>query len=357
MLGSWLRRVVRRFHTPDPGMGRLMRERRRLYLTILAVFVWASCSGGGCSGCNCSGSIPGGFHYDNKFENAMQVRLSSSGVAALESDISEISDSVFGSLDFPISCAALLATVCCCEGGSCPECVARTTVNSVNLVPTTPNKLKLDELRIDVRTEDMPLTIITECTASIDTDRGSQPDIGIVADLVLTPNANSGRLFASLEDPQVVDFESEDIDLDYEWYQLDCAILDFLYPLVLDLLVDQLTAPILDSLDGLCLACDVATPCPEHSSCQSGICMEDTGGSCVQSFGTEARTAVGASLADFSPGSESSVDFLTWAGDYASAINNGISIGMLSGAEPAAHDDCVPVTTPPTRSDIPLSTT
>src|SRR3972149_8123801 len=84
--------------------GRFYLYAKRLFF-ITAILVTFSCSGGGCSGCTGCGvaPIPGGFPIDQRIGNAMQMRLTESGISFIETNIAAIVASFLpGGLDFPV---------------------------------------------------------------------------------------------------------------------------------------------------------------------------------------------------------------------------------------------------------------
>lgn len=330
-----------------------MSERRRLYLSLFVIFVWGACSGGGCS-CSCVAPIPGGFPYSEKIENATQVRLSSSGVEFIEDNVAEIAGAFVGSLSFPVPETDLSGMGTLCGGGA--TCTITITINSLNLDPTAPNILRINPLNVDVNSNSMPLDVLgLDCTAIIDA-----PGTELYADLVFTIDAGSDRAHVAIDPDSVTiaNFDAGDIDISGGFLGA-CVLVDglvtALWSFFEGMLIDQLTGPIEDAMDALCMPCDAGEPCPQLSSCDGSVCMESAGGTCVQSFGMEGRIDLTSALWQFSPGLYAAMDILAWLGGYATAVNDGMTLGMLGGALPDAHDPCVPVVDPPTGT-IPQST-
>ena len=62
-----------------------MRARIDWFVVVVAMFVATSCGGGGCGGCSMQ-PIPGGFPSAKRNPNAAQLRVSQTGLAAIEAD-------------------------------------------------------------------------------------------------------------------------------------------------------------------------------------------------------------------------------------------------------------------------------
>lgn len=332
-----------------------MSERRRLYVSLVVLFFWASCTGGGCSGCSSVTAIPGGFSYSRKIDNALQVRLSSSGVAFLEDHGAEIAESFLGeSLVQTVSETDVTVGTLCGGGAACTISV---TMNSLNLTPNAPNLLTIDPLRVSVVSSVMPLQLLgSSCLVTIDTSRGSPGDAGLRADVAFVPDPGSARMGMMLQNPEVIDFSSDDVRIDgEEWYDVACPVASFLLPFFLDRLLSMLTDPIEDAMSQFCVSCANGEACPEQSFCDGSQCIESSGRQCVMSFGEEGRMSLNAALQTFSPGIDAATDFLAWLGGYAAAPNNGLSLGMLGGALSDQHDPCVPDVALPSGPAIPIS--
>ena len=118
---------------------------------FVIMFVFA-CGGGGCSGCAGCGvePIPGGFPAAQpRIANAGQIRLTSSGIGFIESNISGIVDRVIegGIPPFAIPRTEVVVpipllpdpTLVICPGSNC---FARAEINNIDLIPTSPNQIR-----------------------------------------------------------------------------------------------------------------------------------------------------------------------------------------------------------------------
>src|SRR5690242_10187044 len=105
------------------GVMPMKRVRRRFdwVVVITALVFAASCGGGGCGGCSTFESIPGGFPAAKRNPNAVQVRVSQSGLAAIAADPAALIGAVAGGMNgviqfnAPVNCSG--STPTCCPGG------------------------------------------------------------------------------------------------------------------------------------------------------------------------------------------------------------------------------------------------
>src|SRR5213595_2762354 len=97
--------------------------RRIDLLVVVASLVLAvGCGGGGCGGCATFEPIPGGFPAAKRTPNAVQLRVTQSGLAAVEANPAALLGSVGGGgmsgvlkFNAPASCGG--STPICCPGG------------------------------------------------------------------------------------------------------------------------------------------------------------------------------------------------------------------------------------------------
>jgi MYXO-CTERM domain-containing protein len=145
------------------------------------------------------------------------------------------------------------------------------------------------------------------------------------------------------------DIEDEDIDISGGWDGTSCLGIEYLFEgLLVRLITDQINemaGPMIT--ENLCRKCEAGQGCPQLSTCDGEVCQEQSGTGCVFAGGTEGRMDLGAMLASFQPGLTALMDLHTWLGSYARTNDGGLSLGLLAGAESAAHHPCVPQRTPP----------
>src|SRR5512138_1175392 len=90
-------------------------------VVILAVATAMGCGGGGCGGCATFEPIPGGFPANKRTPNAVQVRVTQTGLQAIEANPAALLGSVGGGMNgvlkfnAPASCGG--STPICCPGG------------------------------------------------------------------------------------------------------------------------------------------------------------------------------------------------------------------------------------------------
>lgn len=309
----------------------------RLVLGVGLLLIAAACgSTGGCQGC-ATQPIPGGFKQQHRFDNAMQVRLSSSGIDFLENNFEGlVTTLVPGGLSFtipPTGCTSGNQKVCC----SGPACTANMDITTVNITPTPKSTAKL-AMRAKVKTSTIPfeyklLLFWVSCNVNFDSAKSGQPDLGLNADinLVVDPNDNN-KLKISRGTTTLVDFDSGDIDISGG---IDCTIVNWLKSLFKGQIEKALMGTVDDTLDAM---------------------LQDL------PMGQEGRFDVASFMSAFSPGTTGAMDYLLWAGGYAEAENAGMSVGVMGGFRAAKHNACVPdceapgaSCQPPQKAAIPRS--
>jgi hypothetical protein len=304
--------------------------------TGLLVIASACGSTGGCQGC-ATDPIPGGFNQQHRFDNAMQVRLSSSGIDFMEQNFeSLVSTLVPGGLSFtipPTGCSGGSQKICC----SGPACNATMDITSVQITPTPKSTAKLD-LRAKVTTntikfeQDVWLGWIS-CDVKFNSAASGASDLGLHADinLVVDPN-DSNKLKISRGATQLVDFDNGDIDISGN---VLCTIVDWLKGLFKGQIEGALMGMVDDTLDAM---------------------LKDL------PLGQEGRFDVASFMSSFSPRTTGVMDYFLWAGGYAEAENAGMSVGVMGGFRASKHNPCVPdceaagaSCSPPQKAAIPRS--
>jgi hypothetical protein len=289
----------------------------RLVLAVAALAFATACSSTGCQGCTPT-PIPGGFPQEQRFDNAMQVRLSETGLGFIEKNFeSMVKMLVPNGLTFtipPTDCASSDQKICC----SGPACVATMGISSVDIVPTPQSTLKLD-LRATVKTTaikyEKHVAVLGwfGCDVTFDSAASAPPTIGLQADVNLLVQANNGnKLQIQRGTTTLQDFGCGDITISGSWY---CTVVDWLCPLFQGMIKNQLTSTVDSTVDGMLKSLPL---------------------------GQEGRFDVASFLKSYSPRTTGVVDYFMWAGGYAEAENNGMSIGVMAGFRPAQHNPCVP---------------
>lgn len=290
---------------------------RALFGVALMSLAACGSTGGGCAGCAAPAPIPGGFPAAHRFDNAGQIRLSSSGVTYLEQNFEKLVLTLMpGGLSFaiPPSGCGSSQEVCC---GSGSNCKASIDIQSVDITPQTPARMNLN-LRAKVSTTSLPLRkdlwlYWLTCNVQYDTSRSSPTTAGLVGDIDLVVDANNGnKLKIVRQSLTVQDFDCGDLNISGG---VDCTIASWLCPLFKSSLLSGIQGPMETVID------DLVKTLPT---------------------GTEARFDLSTLMASFSPTTSGQLDYLVWGGGYAQSENSGVSVGALGGFHAAQHNSCVP---------------
>ncbi len=130
------------------------------------------------------------------------------------------------------------------------------------------------------------------------------------------------------------------------------------------LLINQLTAQLRTQLttrlgDTLCAACGPQGECPTSgthtSSCQAGLCRDDSNGACVPlSLGMEGRAELDVLLSGLGVPPGAAVELAIGAGGSAEATSVGLTAGLRGGVQALTVADCVTALQRPTPPTLPL---
>lgn len=346
-------------------------NRPRFPFAIAFSLLIAGCSGDGCS---CVEPIPGGFPDEQRVDNAIQVRVSDQGIAAVEADPAGLLGGLIGGggapgvVEFPVPPSCGDTAVCCPGGTPSPDCGP--ILIDLNKQGTEADRLEInpvqgaDQIDVIVRARvatamDLPVGASgVNCLVAIDTTASGTESLTLSAQLQLLQDANAGTTRLEVASVTVTDFDDGDIDIKQG---------DFLCifgGLAKGTIVDQFVGALEDGVKGaiedqLCKECpsgDVAECGPNADTCDGNVCM--TGSVCLQELGIAGRLSGPALLGSFSPGTQGAMDIYDVAGGYATSNQNGVALGILGGAMPAAADRerCGPRATAPAAVSIPEST-
>ncbi|MBL4633407.1 MAG: hypothetical protein JKY56_06030 [Kofleriaceae bacterium] len=328
--------------------------------------VFGGCSGGGCGGCDSMGPIPGGFPGAQRSANAIQVRVTSSAFAAIEADPALLVGNFLGGggldINIPASCGD---TEICCDNG-----VPATTCGPINIDLELQNgdapRLEIipqagqHEIDVIIRSRlasvnPIPINISgAECDVSIDTAGGNRDELTITMtlDFPLDADENTTRLEVTNSD---VNFEDDDVTISGNFL---CDLSD---SLIKGIIVEMLSTQIQDSLvDGLstatCLPCESGTiaECGAFAEeCVDNVCM--IADRCEQQIGISGRMPASALLGG--TGQLGAMDIYEVAGGYTETDDDGLSMGIYSGALPFAEkrDTCGPPALAPAIITVPES--
>jgi hypothetical protein len=336
-----------------------------MIVTLAAVLMATGCDTGGCSGCG-AGPVPGGFPLDKRVQGGAQMRLTGGGFRFLRGNLSSIID-LLGSdvmtVEIPASSqdVPLVGTVDFCPAGGCS---AQVTVTGIDISPDPPSSVKV-VLTAQVATGVIPFTINQglaclcwedcQCSVTLDTTREIPAENIFSASITLTVDPVTSYTSIDIIDAAIED-DIQGGDADITNLNLCglgvCNLLNigFIKDFVMGMVAGSLASQIEDSTKGMfCRTC--GSGCPDGSSCE-GETDEDVciypGGDCVPSIlGLESRIdpAILPIPVDLS-GGITPVDMLVGAGGYAQ-VDTGISLGFLTGTEPAGESPCAAWLPPP----------
>lgn len=343
-----------------------------LSLGVASLVVLTGRCGGGCTGCEGMEPIPGGFPMEERIENGTQVRISESGLRFMEEVAPDlIEDMMEGGLVFevPPMCEAadidLIGTIHLCanrQGGVCvaqdPPCELEAEILGISLTPRDPpgNEIGV-EARINVRTlRPMQIRGGVSCDVTMNTAQGSRDHVRVQTTIVMDPDSESKRLVLQVGDLAIPDGDIENADISVTGGFTCWMINTFAKGTIINELrsqLDGLVGPMVE--EGLCMKCDQGETCPALSACDGELCQEDSGGGCVMPFGMEGRMDLGGLLGSIAPGKQADLDLHLWAGGYARTNNDGVSLGVLTGARTPEPSECVPRRPAPDLSPAPFS--
>lgn len=322
------------------------------------------CGGGACGGCEGIEPIPGGFPADQRSDNAVQVRVTSSALSTLSQDPATLVQGLLGgplSINVPGSCGS--DPEICCDGGV-PAATCGPINIDLSLRPGDDARLVLDPvegqkrltvtLRARVQTAmDLPVKAFgISCGAELNTANGDNDDLEIVVPVNFEPQHASGTRIV-VGDIVINRLDDEDIDLNGNFL---CDAASWGVQFFTGTLKDTFSEQIKNAIQGqTCKACetgDVAECGPFASACTDGTCMQ--GDQCLQELGIVGRIRAGALLGDLSPGTQGAFDLYEVAGGHAESNTDGLALGLRGGMLPsgAPRDRCGPPATAPTRPAI-----
>lgn len=359
-------------------------------LGLAFMFAVLACGGGGCSACSGCGlaPIPGGYPIAERVENSAQMRLSESGIDFIEANFPAIvTIALPDGLDFPVPRT---------EGSTmgadyiiCPDsdCFVHGDILEFILTPIAPSRLQ-GHVRIHLESRDatgarrhIPMEIdpcgwcpSDTCEIDLETNGGSRPYVGLVADLDFVAEMRAARInytkiqVSSADLAPGEDIEDDDLSIGgcpgYAW------ALNFARGMIVDELQNQVSDLVRGEAEqALCtkrgeFGCPTGTyAVPDEmpdSTCRYEP-REPADGepeNCVPTLlGTDGQGDLGAAfLGSLSPGTHAPGQLLLASGGAGEAVNNGMSLFFYGGFRSArlpdftispAHNPCVPELPPP----------
>ncbi|MBX3159413.1 MAG: hypothetical protein KF773_25810 [Deltaproteobacteria bacterium] len=355
-----------------------MRMLRRIDLIVVALAIGLAfgCGGGGCGGCAGMEPIPGGFDPSKRTPNAVQVRVTQTGLAAITADPAALIGGLAGGgggtpgvIEFsaPASCGG--STPICCPNGQ-PVSPCGPIKIDLNQQPGDQPRMELrpaqgaSRLDVTVRARiktgmDIPVTvpIAGNCGVKIDTTAGSIKDIKIDVPVAFQQDAQAGTTKVVVGEVVLSNLQNEDVSLTGGF---GCQIANLGLSFFLSTLTSQITDAVKGAVqDATCKTCESGnvSDCGSFATaCTDQVCMK--GNECLQELGLSGRARGNALFASLSPGTTGALDIYEVAGGYATSNTNGLALGLLGGMQPGgvARDRCGPPGRAPGAVSIPQST-
>lgn len=383
--------------------------RHLLFLSMLIVFGGCAGSCTSCGGCGIT-PIPGGFPMDKRVENSSSVRVTQSGLQFISQNLGPIAGNLVGgggagALTFEVPSSSQNVTVgkvnICPDGpkpgANPPSCIVEADLSRAKLTLATaaPHNLTVRGT-LAVRLRSLPVKgtglliwVNSEIALVKNKDCGARDyaDIPVDVDVSIQtdtdPGHGSRRGYSKLK-VNKVDISEDALTDSFAACGggLDDTILDSLSGILAGQIMGPLTDTLTDTIDEqLCTQADPAAgvSCPAGTYPDSDgtcrYCTPDGNGQCPSSaecvgmaLGTDGKVDLGQMLASVSPGTKGGLDFLAALGGEGqrddgsgqrwgdlNPVNNGMTVGMLGGAEPDPITTCVPIANlvPPTGIPIP----
>lgn len=325
----------------------------------------------GCGGCDQQGA----FEDKDRVHSAIQVRLSEPGIGFLEENLEPIlAETLPEGLDIclpgdggvirdPVFGFELVDWGYCqatCDNGEA-GCQVGIDLQSVDLQLLDPSTVRASVVFSQFGlSADIYADPIVDCSLEI-----SGPGFPVTVDLDLsTPDPNRDLTF-SVTNPQynlaalTIRLRGGDGFLSPLCDLIDDAInFPFIGDFILTVLQQFLDGPLADLITGFvedftCATCEIDADCPQVGGgrCVDGRC--ELNGACIPApLGVEGVLDTGSLVSSVSPGVEAEVTYLATPGSYVEVENDGLSLGVISGAvsEPSR---CVPLRAQPPTDELP----
>lgn len=302
-----------------------MLSRRVVWIFVWGL-LWAVGCAGGC-GEGCLAPVPGGFPPAERASNALSVKLTKEGIAAIEGVVADMLLTQLGQTGFSVPCADLelycqnvpIGSPICVRGYLCDldnnmkcdaadashpsraaegACEADMAVDGIRVTPVQNVSGSVDvkvevDLRVNtgvlpINSQQIPLsTCSIGCTVEYDSDHVRPDFIPVVATLRLKVDPANHDILA-FDMPDINDIASaiDEKDLRIGKVQNGCSAtnwscsaldINIVKSLIFKQLQGMITRQIRDAVDGFrCLPCEAGTnACPGTATCASGVCYTD----------------------------------------------------------------------------------
>ncbi len=305
---------------------------------------------------------PGGFPSAERQTNAVQVRVSNTGLTAITNDPAALI-SGFGSGPAP--------GVVSFGGINVDLNRATNDTPRMELVPAQGASRLGFTMRARLKTPtpmQVDVPIVGTCDLSIDTTAGCgavpnppNPNDNNHCDVTITGNVNFTQeappistTRITVANVDIANLTADDIDLGGS---IACQLANGALSFATGFLVDQFKSQIESTVnDQVCKACPggTASECgPFANACTDMVCQKASGG-CLQELGIAGRLRGTSLFGSLSPGTTGAIDLYEVAGGYATTNSNGLALGLLGGMVPGgvARDRCGPMATAPANATI-----
>jgi hypothetical protein len=344
------------------------------FVVVTALALSVGCGGGGCGGCTTFSPIPGGFDPIKRAPNAVQARVSPTGLTSISNNVASLVDGVAGGMNgvvkfnVPAGCSG--STPICCPGGvpqnPCGPIdidLSKHAGDTARLVLSPKqNASELDvTARMRIKTEnDLPVKVpvVGDCTVGIDTTASGAPDIQVDFPVTFAQDATASTTRIVVGTVNIANLDAGDVSLGGS---IACDIASLGLSFFIGILTSQIGSQIQSTIENqTCKKCPSGNvaECGSQfaTACTKNQCMEDAN-NCLQELGIDGRAKSVSLFGSLSPGTGGGIDVYEVAGGYANSDGGGLELGLLGGMEPAGlpRDQCGPPSTEPAKVTIPLS--
>jgi MYXO-CTERM domain-containing protein len=360
-------------------------------LALSFVSTLAACSApSGCSALDGFTPLADGFEPNARIENAASLRITDSGFAFLEENLGTLASTVLGEqglvtggvLEFPIPTTAASGTgydLQICPDGADPttgDCIAEIDIATATLSMRSEaprdivfeGKIPLRLKRLPIQGEVTLLPIDVDAAVSGGGNDDCDPStmtfatVDVIARLSLEVEKNQDhtlRLGYSMLRIEQLEIDEQQLTdgLHACGEGLDDSVLNALKGALAPLLLSSFQDAMVSTANQqLCIQADpaAASPCPNGTSEEEGICVYADGACASMAVGLEGHGDLGVLLQSFSAGTTGGLDFLLAGGGVGARpddpsmawgdlnpVGQGATLGLLGGAVPSPVATCV----------------
>ncbi|MEO8875894.1 MAG: hypothetical protein ABI461_09925, partial [Polyangiaceae bacterium] len=372
-----------------------------LGFVLLIVAISGGCSGG-CTGCGTS--LVDGFPIASDAENAASIRVTSQGLAFLNTNLPTIAAKAVGGADgggaltFPIPSTAQglgVATANICTAPTAAgQCIADIDLAHMNLPITfsAPHDVKITGT-IPVKVDDLTIKVttgpITDCTVDMGVGsnlscNGNTPvvdfvDLPISVDIAIATDQTAGQVRTGYSAITISNLTITIDSSDIEACGGACSsfingikgvLVTFLGSTVQKDVKTQLENALCTKSNASDAGVDAGAACPTGSNDVNGICRygtKDTDACVSTLIGLDGHEDLASLLGGISPGTQGAFDFALAAGGPSARtdgsgqtwgdlnpVDGGMTLSMVGGSLPKPQTSCVPAFANPIPTGIPV---